>query len=559
VIKFFICVLPVVLFSVLTSTRCSIIPVYSYQNKQSVSDPEYTRGQNSDVKGSESVASIDVPWDIDPECRNSLKTNEDTSICKRSDDHFIGISISGGGSRSAVFSAAVLFELDRYSLESSHADLSILKQTDVISSVSGGSLTSAYYALSCDRRSGCPETVEGPRRRIWNEKQVYKKLSKSFQRRWVLNTFWPENFLRLWFTNFDRTDVMAETLSDNLYDNSFFGGESFRFQDLNRQRPNLIINSSDNTENISVNERYFTFTREDFDKIYSDLRRYPIGNAVAASSAYPAVFNYVTLRDYSHSGKRYRHLFDAGTYDNLGLFSIKRIIKNIHTKEKHNPKWQNASKIVFLIDAHTDKGSRKRSDDPEVKGFLQYFVDMSFLDSYDSMLSSLRFHLIDTFHSFLSEMGVKNHPLVVFGFDSLLKTSKDKSIDCAAILKEQNPGDQKMLNLCRFHDRLHRIPTRFRISKKDRGCLILAAKIIVKKEIYFYNQIHGKFDVKEVSEPDEVSENESDDSTGSAPQRRSIEYHGKSSDFKHYSCKIGKKNLTIQDLPGEALAGFKGF
>jgi len=54
------------------------------------------------------------------------------------DEMFIGLAISGGGSRAANFGAAVMFEL---------ADLGLLHRVDAISSVSGGSIAAAYYAL----------------------------------------------------------------------------------------------------------------------------------------------------------------------------------------------------------------------------------------------------------------------------------------------------------------------------------------------------------------------------------------------------------------------------
>ena len=406
---------------------CGILPVYSYKNKRATEKPKFRIGQNKDAVPGNSIASIKVPWNVNPQCKNNLEKNSEIENCARDDKNFVALSISGGGSRSAIFSAAVMFELQNHKLSGSEntKDISLLDQIDVISSVSGGSLTAAYYALSCDDKNNCPETVEQTKRNLWEPKKVYKKLSKSFQTRWVLNTFWPENIFRLWFTNFDRTDVFAETLSDNIYDTSILGGEAFRFQDLNRRRPNLIINASDNTEDIPVEDRYFTFTEEDFNKIKSDLRQFPVGNAVSASSAFPTVFNYATIRDYSYEKKRYRHLFDAGTYDNLGLYSIKRVIKDINLRENTNPEWINALKIVFLIDSHTDRANRKKSNVPEVKGFLNYFVDLSFLDSYDSMLSSFRYQLLETFHSYMNENGVKHNPLTVFSFDSLLKIKND--------------------------------------------------------------------------------------------------------------------------------------
>ena len=52
-----------------------------------------------------------------------------------SNDYFIGLAISGGGSRAANFGSAVLWELDR---------LGILQHVQYISTVSGGSLAGAY-------------------------------------------------------------------------------------------------------------------------------------------------------------------------------------------------------------------------------------------------------------------------------------------------------------------------------------------------------------------------------------------------------------------------------
>ena len=54
------------------------------------------------------------------------------------DGRFVGLAFSGGGSRAAVFGAAVMKELDR---------LGVLQQVDVLSAVSGGALPAASYAL----------------------------------------------------------------------------------------------------------------------------------------------------------------------------------------------------------------------------------------------------------------------------------------------------------------------------------------------------------------------------------------------------------------------------
>src|SRR6476661_5849067 len=56
------------------------------------------------------------------------------AVDPNNDGYFVGIAISGGGSRSANFSAACMFQLER---------LGLLQRADYISSVSGGSITGA--------------------------------------------------------------------------------------------------------------------------------------------------------------------------------------------------------------------------------------------------------------------------------------------------------------------------------------------------------------------------------------------------------------------------------
>ena len=76
----------------------------------------------------------------------------------------IGLALSGGGYRAAAYHIGTLRALHK---------LGILDQVDVISSVSGGSITAAYYALHKDDFKNFEETFK-------------EKLKKG-----VLNTSWP--------------------------------------------------------------------------------------------------------------------------------------------------------------------------------------------------------------------------------------------------------------------------------------------------------------------------------------------------------------------------------
>src|ERR1051325_5789166 len=69
-----------------------------------------------------------------PETAASWKLGEQ----EKADKRFIGLALSGGGSRAANLSIAVMLELQR---------LGLLEHVDVISGVSGGALTAAYYGL----------------------------------------------------------------------------------------------------------------------------------------------------------------------------------------------------------------------------------------------------------------------------------------------------------------------------------------------------------------------------------------------------------------------------
>ena len=65
----------------------------------------------------------------------------------------IGIAVSGGGSRSASFSEAVLEELAKVDVGSSGTPVSVLERVQYMSSVSGGSLSTAYFAPTSRKRT----------------------------------------------------------------------------------------------------------------------------------------------------------------------------------------------------------------------------------------------------------------------------------------------------------------------------------------------------------------------------------------------------------------------
>ncbi|HEY7090537.1 MAG TPA: patatin-like phospholipase family protein, partial [Tepidisphaeraceae bacterium] len=246
--------------------------------------------------------------------------------------------LSGGGLRSSNFSAACMFELQK---------MGILDHVDCISSVSGGSLPAAYYCV-------------GQR---WDPQTLQERLTHPFANDVLFTMLQPWNMFALWVSSWDRSDVLADSFQRNLYSRD---GRGLTFADLRGDRPRLLINCTD-----LQSGKKFVFSDEEFDTINSDLNKYPIAWAVAASSAVPVVLHQVTLRDYSTIFEQYRHLIDGGIYDNLGVTSLVETyaaqIESARQQGKADP--YPRGMILLVIDAHTEASSELESK-PDV-GLLE--------------------------------------------------------------------------------------------------------------------------------------------------------------------------------------------
>ena len=188
------------------------------------------------------------------------------------DSIFLCLTFSGGGTRAAALAYGVLQELRDTIISSQGTSRPLLSEVDCLSSVSGGSFASSYYALFRDR--------------------IFQDFESRFLRRniqgelagQVLN---PGNWIRLMSPNFSRIDLAGE-----LYDEKVFEGK--RYRDLvGRTRPFIILNAT----NMALGSR-FEFTQDQFDFLGSDLAAFPIGRAAAASSAFPVLLNPISLKNY---------------------------------------------------------------------------------------------------------------------------------------------------------------------------------------------------------------------------------------------------------------------
>ncbi|MGH7411947.1 MAG: patatin-like phospholipase family protein, partial [Candidatus Methylomirabilis sp.] len=264
-------------------------------------------------------------------------------------DVVVGVALSGGGSRAALFGAAGLEALGRLRAPQGG---SVLEQVSYFSSVSGGSLSAAYYALHKPSRE---TPVLGPDGAMTEAYQTFfaefkAKLTQDFENaviwrqlssfRFILNSALLARSLR-------------EILDERLLGPGTFGDLSAR--EIRGDSPRLIFNTT-----LYNNGRRFLFTTlppeaplydffADLDRSLASrgiTRAYPpivkrrweqvlpvtplalqiapchvrVAGAVAASASFPPLVGPITFQvgeeDY------YWHTGDGGLYDNLGMESL---------------------------------------------------------------------------------------------------------------------------------------------------------------------------------------------------------------------------------------------
>jgi NTE family protein len=189
------------------------------------------------------------------------------------------LSFSGGGTRAAALAYGVLEALADVRMPGPHPHR-LLDEVDLITSVSGGSFTAAYYGLVGDR--------------IFTDFEP-RFLRARVGRSLVLRFLSPYNWIRLASPSFDRSDLAAE-----VYDDFLFHGATFA--DINsRPGPLIAIQATDLLEG-----NRFGFSAHTFGLICSDIRKFPIARAVAASAAFPIIFTPIVLRNHAAGCEYYR-------------------------------------------------------------------------------------------------------------------------------------------------------------------------------------------------------------------------------------------------------------
>jgi NTE family protein len=284
---------------------------------------------------------------------NSTDKNSDLSLI---------LTFSGGGTRAAAMAYGVMQELRDTQILIDGERRRMLDEVDRISSVSGGSFTSAYYGLNGD---GIFDTFEDDFLRYDIDKHLIYRLMNPI----------------LWFSSKGRTEMAVEYYQKQVFHDATFADM------LKPGRPMIVINASDLAYGVR-----FSFIQEYFNLLCSDLASFPVARAVAASSAVPALFNPVVVKNYpdcSHSDtswldklevtakndpalamlvhgletyadkeqRKYIHFVDGGITDNTGLRALYDVmavsggaVPYLETFQRKVPR----QLVVISVNASTD-------------------------------------------------------------------------------------------------------------------------------------------------------------------------------------------------------------
>ena len=378
------------------------------------------------------------------------------------------LAFSGGGTRAAALSYGVLEELRDTRYQANGKEVRLLDEVDRISSVSGGSFTSAYYGLFGDQ-------IFDDFKDVFLYKDVQGDLKSG-----VLNFF---GIIGRMFSGASRTEVAI-----NYYDKHIFRGKTFA--DLEQtEGPFIFINATDLNS-----QSQFTFVQPQFDFLCSDLSQFKIARAVAASSAVPILFPPILLERHenchykkpfwlSNAEKKaqqedderiegavaalnfyladenppYVTLVDGGVSDNLGLRAILTSVAlsgGVQKKYDMFYKDQKPPKRVVIIVVNASTATKtsigETTNLPSIGETLSAVTDIQ-LHLYNTETNSV---IKDKLMQWANTVATKEHPITPYFIN----------LDVFDI---QDPQDQIFFNS---------VPTTFTLEKEQVDKLIELAK-----------------------------------------------------------------------------------
>jgi NTE family protein len=187
---------------------------------------------------------------------------------------YIVMTFSGGGARASALTYDVLELLKHAKYNWKGETHSLVEDVRVISSVSGGSVTAAWFGLKG------PDHLEELNADFLTQPNMGEMIATGLS---------PVTLARLAGPNYARIDILREYLDEKLFKQA-----TYRDMYSRPGVPLVILNATD----MSTGD-VFDFTPERFDDICSDLGALPLATGVASSAAFPVALTPMTLKNWS--------------------------------------------------------------------------------------------------------------------------------------------------------------------------------------------------------------------------------------------------------------------
>jgi len=281
----------------------------------------------------------------------------------------VGVALSGGGSRAAYFGAAGLEALAK--VRAGSEQRSVLEPVTNISSVSGGSLASSYYAMRKPSHKIAVLTADGSFTPEYTRFFDQYRAAMGHNYQWSIE--WRQFVNIRWFNSNQRATSLAEALGAAFLDEATFS--SLYQRESDQDSPRLILNAT--LYNTGQRVVMTTVPQVDFQYKFVDIlqnglieklkeqakdpagmrplpsalqsaqqalipltfqdreadpRQVPLAKAVAASASFPFFIGPITVQ--VDGQDTYNHVGDGGLFDNQGTESLVQLfLKKLQDKK----------------------------------------------------------------------------------------------------------------------------------------------------------------------------------------------------------------------------------
>jgi predicted acylesterase/phospholipase RssA len=417
----------------------------------------------------------------------------------------VGIAVSGGGSRAATFAAGTLEALAALRYTEGGREQSVLEAVTHMSSVSGGSLATAYYALNKPPKSEPVLNGQGLTAAYERFFSAFKNdMQLNFQgkalARQILNfrAFNPTksaySFAEVWDANFFHNATMSalyEREKNGDAPQVIFNGtiyntgrrlvlttmppSDFTYDFTAELRAKLVSKGLQFTPegrasfDRSIERAKNQFLPQTFESIGADHRALPVSLAVATSASFPPVVGPVTYQ--TEESGTYTHVGDGGLFDNLGTESLTTLFLN-----KLNPAQPKAKRgLILVIDASYpfDEGAADLNE--KEKGFEVFADDPSrivgIMEERANAYQAMLWHSLRAEGALLPDY---DHLKIIILRHTEAEWTKDDPIP-EGCPKTFTPEDVKRT--------VRQVPTLFKIEDPCHAALLIASahKVVAKQ------------------------------------------------------------------------------